>query len=160
MESKPLQSPPAPLLSEFPVKAEPTFSYVGLNFAGPLYIRNSSSNIYIQKIWICLFTCCVLRALHLELVPSLTAAALLRCLQRFIARRGTPKLIVSDNAKTFTAAVKEITSLYKNHRVFKYLSQRQLHWTFNLAKAAWWGRMFETLVESVKRCLRKTIIMK
>ena len=29
--------------------------------------------------------------------------------------------------------------------------------TFNLEKAPWWGGVFERLVKSVKRCLKKTI---
>ena len=32
-----------------------------------------------------------------------------------------------------------------------------MKWTFNLEKAPWWGGVFERLVRSVKRCLKKTI---
>ena len=32
-----------------------------------------------------------------------------------------------------------------------------MKWTFNLEKAPWWGGIFERLVRSVKRCLKKTI---
>ena len=32
-----------------------------------------------------------------------------------------------------------------------------MKWTFNLKKAPWWGGIFERLVRSVKRCLKKTI---
>ena len=32
-----------------------------------------------------------------------------------------------------------------------------MKWTFNLEKAPWWGRVFERLVKSLKRCLKKTI---
>ena len=32
-----------------------------------------------------------------------------------------------------------------------------MKWTFNLEKAPWWGGVFERLVKSVKRCLKKTI---
>ena len=32
-----------------------------------------------------------------------------------------------------------------------------IEWTFNLEKAPWWGGIFERLVKSVKRCLRKII---
>ena len=32
-----------------------------------------------------------------------------------------------------------------------------MKWTFNLEKAPWWGGIFERLVRSMKRCLKKTI---
>ena len=51
--------------------------------------------------WICLFTCQAVQAVHLELVKGLSAPLFLECLKRFIARRGKPKLIISDNAPQF-----------------------------------------------------------
>ena len=32
-----------------------------------------------------------------------------------------------------------------------------MHWDFNLEKGPWWGGIFERLVKSTKRCLRKVI---
>ena len=54
-----------------------------------------------NKVYIALFTCATSRAVHLELVPSLTAESFIKALARFKGRRGTPTLIVSDNGKTF-----------------------------------------------------------
>ena len=39
----------------------------------------------------------------------------------------------------------------------RYLADVGVQWTFNLEKAPWWGGIFERLVQSVKRCLRKII---
>ena len=38
-----------------------------------------------------------------------------------------------------------------------YLSDVGVEWKFNLEKAPWWGGVFERMVKSTKRCLRKTI---
>ena len=38
-----------------------------------------------------------------------------------------------------------------------YLSQVDVKWSFNLEKAPWWGGVFERMVRSTKRCLRKMI---
>ena len=54
-----------------------------------------------DKAYVALFTCCVTRAAHLELVEDLSACVFRRCLRRFIARYGAPALIVSDNTKAF-----------------------------------------------------------
>ena len=55
------------------------------------------------------------RALHLDLVKDLSTEEFLRCLRRFSARRGTPALIISDNAKTFKASAKTL----KNFTIVK-----------------------------------------
>ena len=39
----------------------------------------------------------------MELAKDLTAAEFRRNLEKFVARRGTPNLLVSDNAATFKA---------------------------------------------------------
>ena len=47
-----------------------------------------------DEAYIALFSCCVTRAVRLELVEDLSIATFRRCLRRFIARNGTPALIV------------------------------------------------------------------
>ena len=155
-DGMPLRTLPAPPLPTFRVNEAPPFNNSAVDFAGPLYVRNwgvSKSN----KVWICLFTCCVTRAVHLELVLDLSAVIFIRCLKRFVARRGLPRKIVSDNAKTFKATAKAIDSMLKDQDVQNYLSHVGVEWVFNLEKAPWWGGIFERLVKSTKRCLRKLI---
>ena len=89
-------------LPEFRVREAPAFANVGIDFAGPLYVKEKGGSM--SKCYIAVFSRCVTRAVHLELVPDLSTMALLNCLRRFAARRGTPQLILSDNAKTFKAA--------------------------------------------------------
>uniref|UniRef100_A0A1X7TM94 DUF5641 domain-containing protein n=1 Tax=Amphimedon queenslandica TaxID=400682 RepID=A0A1X7TM94_AMPQE len=93
---------------------------------GPDWIHQPASSV-----WVCLFTCCIARTVHLKLVWDMTAQAFNRALKRFTSRRGLPFLIVSDNRVS-------------------------IEWQFNLEKAPWWGGMFERLVGSMKR-LRKTV---
>ena len=51
-----------------------------------------------QKVWICLLTYMVTGAVHLELVQDMTTEEFLFAFKRFIAQRGTPVEIISDNA--------------------------------------------------------------
>jgi len=78
-------APPPPSPPAFRVKEEPPFAYVGVDFVGPLYVK--SLNSVQQKVWIFLNTCCVTRAINLDIVPDLTANASLRSFRRFTARR-------------------------------------------------------------------------
>ena len=154
-EGPPFQIPPPPPLPPLRIEEVPPFTHTGVDFAGPLHIRHDAAES--KKVWVCLFTCCVTRAIHLEVVPDLTTPAFLRSLKRFVARRGLPKKILSDNGKTFVAASKEIKAIVNHPDVQSYLSGLGVKWIFNLPRAPWWGGVFERLVKSVKRCLRKTI---
>ena len=61
------------------------------------------------------------------------------------ARRGIPKIILSDNDKTFIAAS---TILANKNRII---------WKFNTPRAPWQGGFFERLVKSLKVPLRVAI---
>ena len=138
-EGRSYHVPPPPPLPAFRVEEAPPFSFTGIDFAGPLYVKMDSGT---KKTWISLYTCCVTRAIHLDLVPDLSTPAFLRSFKRFVARRGFPRKIISDNGKTFKAAAKSI---------------QEVKWLFNVPKAPWWGGIFERLVGCTKRCLRKII---
>ena len=99
-EGRGFKVPPQPDLPEFRLSQKPAFTYVGVDYAGPLYIKEPNCSTT-KKVYILLFTCCSTRAVHLELATDLSADVFIRCLRRFTARRGLPEIIVSDNAKTF-----------------------------------------------------------
>ena len=103
------------------------------------------------KAYICLFTCASSRALHVELAPSLSAEAFMRCLKRFIGRRGIPSSITSDNAKTFKSAKSELGKLFKGQKVQGFVSRKGIKWNFILEMAPWWGGFYERMVQMIKR---------
>ena len=90
------RGPPPPPLPEFRVKDDPAFTYTGMDFASPLLVRNGVSGDSV-KVWICVFTCLVTRAIHLDIVCDLSTETFLRCLKHFAARRGLPRKFLSDN---------------------------------------------------------------
>ena len=152
----PYRAPPPPPLPDIRVKEEPPFSFTGVDFAGPLHVR-SFGLTNSKKVWICLFTCLVTRAVHLDVVTDLSTETFVRCLKRFSARRGIPRKFLSDNAKTFKSAARFIEAVLNEGAVQGHLSGRGVEWIFNVEKAPWWGGAFERMVQSTKRCLRKMI---
>ena len=60
-----------------------------------------------MKIWCCFFTCLTTRAVHIEVAQSLDTESCLAAVTRFIARRGYPNTIISDNGTNFVGAAKE-----------------------------------------------------
>ena len=64
---------------------------------------------------------------------------------------------MSDNGTTFTAAAKMLERMFTDSVLEQHLLSCHTRWDFNLEKAPWWGGIFERLVRSTKRCLRKVI---
>ena len=60
------------------------------------------------KAYILLYACSLTRAVYVDLVPNLEATEIIRSLKCFIAQRGRPQRIYSDNAKTFVRESKLI----------------------------------------------------
>ena len=155
LQGRPYGNPIEAPLPDFRVKDVPAFTNVGVDFAGPLYYKEQNGDL--KKCYIVIYTCCTSRALHLDLVNDLSGPVFLRSLRRLTARRGTPSLINSDNAKTFKFAAKFLDSLSKDPSVFSFLQEKRIKWKFNLERSPWWGGYFERLVGSVKSCLKKVI---
>ena len=133
-----------PSLPQSRVSNDLAFSQVGVDFAGPLYVRNIySSDTEMHKCHIALFTCASTRAIHLELTPDLCPSSFLRVLKRFVGRRGLPTQLISDNGKTFG-----------DSGVQKFAATKNISWKFNVPTASWWGAFFEICVKLVKRPLR------
>lgn len=157
-ERGPYRMPAMPPLSKQRVTQFPPFSFTGLDYLGPLFVKNGSS---VTKVWVCLFTCMAIRAVHLELVPDMTTSAFLLCLRRFVARRGVPKQILSDNAPQFKAAKTVLDVAVKqavaSSSVECYIADQGIHWQFITQLSTWMGGFYERLVGLVKRCLRKSI---
>ena len=66
-------------------------------------------------------------------------------------------MMISDNAKTFKAASKILRQLLDTPEARRYFSHLGVTWKFNLEKAPWWGGMFERMIKSAKRCLKKSV---
>ena len=147
-EGSPYSTPVSPDLPACRVSADPPFTHVGLDFAGPLYIKagRTSAEESTQKVYICLLTCASTRAIHLELTEGLNAETFLLAFRRFSSRRGLPATLVSDNARTFKSASKEIRSITRSREVFCYLTNQRTAWQFIVAKAPWWGGFWERMV--------------
>ena len=115
-QSSAYNNPKTAALPEFRAKEASPFSKVGIDFAGPLFVKDLKSKD-MHKVYIAIFSCCVTRAIHLELVDDLSAETFRRTLRRFAARRGSPCLIITANAKTFKAAAKALNKLQSHPEI-------------------------------------------
>ena len=110
------------------------FKTVGIDYIGPFHIAENSST---TKQYICLFTCFTIRALHLETTESLTTDSCVTALRTFIARRGSPQRLLSDNATYFIGAKKQLRTepLSFDTEIASYLHDQNISWKMNLPSA-------------------------
>ena len=97
-ESKAFKPLPTAPLPAFRVKTHFPFTSTGIDFFGPMFVKNiynDADGIY--KAYGVLYTCATSRAVHLDLVPDTSCLTFVRSLKRFIARYGISKLFISDN---------------------------------------------------------------
>ena len=152
--SKALSEMEAPLPSDR-LNASRAFQITGVDFAGPLYAKDCKNKLYIA-----LFTCAVVRAVHLEITPSLSTEDFLNAFRRFVSRRGVPKVVYSDNAKTFKRSAMEIDLLNRISefpRFNDFITEHKIVWKNIVERAPWWGGFWERLVRSVKNCLKLSL---
>ena len=159
-ETGPYRLPSMPPLPSCRISQSQPFTYTGLDYFGPLFIaRNGES----QKVWVCLYTCMAVRAIHLELVLDMSAYEFLLCMRRFIAQRGKPSLIISDNAAQFKLANATLHNAWNNvvsdDSVTSFLSKECIKWNYIPEFSPWMGGFYERLVGLVKRALRKSLGM-
>ncbi|XP_055932974.1 uncharacterized protein LOC129962996 [Argiope bruennichi] len=142
-------------LSDIRVEQSAPFTIIGVDFAGPLFVKDS-----INKQYILLITCAATRSVHLELVGDLTTDTFLLAFRRFISRRGLCSIVVSDNARIFKRAELEIKLIWNvlNHADVKnFYSANGINWKYIVERTAWWGGFYERMVWTVKTALRKTL---
>ncbi|XP_028156849.1 uncharacterized protein LOC114350305 isoform X2 [Ostrinia furnacalis] len=97
------QLPTARTELEFP------FLNCSVDYAGPVFIADRKGRgCKLIKSYLCIFVCLAVKAVHIELVTDLTKEAYLAALNRFVARRGKPRSILSDNGTNFVGASNDL----------------------------------------------------
>jgi len=151
---RPYPTPDPPPLVKCRLNAVHPFEVTGVDFTGALYVRSSDGE---QKVYVCLFTCAVSRAAHLEIVNDLTVECFLQAFRRFTSRRSLPKLMLSDNATTYLAAAEELQSLLSSAALSENLARRGVEWRFIPKRAPWFGGFWERMIGLTKSALKKVL---
>ncbi|XP_055543765.1 uncharacterized protein LOC129729278 [Wyeomyia smithii] len=153
-------TPRPPLMGPLPrVRLTPfirPFTFAGVDYMGPLEVRVGRC---VAKRWICLFTCLTVRAVHLELVHSLSSASCVMAFRRFVARRGAPQEVFSDNGTNFVGANRQLSEEKKKIRDIVQdcaatFTNANTQWHFNVPAAPHMGGPWERMVKSVKVAMK------
>ncbi|XP_065093526.1 uncharacterized protein LOC135714161 [Ochlerotatus camptorhynchus] len=151
-------------LSESRVNPAPPFSKVGIDYAGPFMLKLGGRSTKLYKAYVVVFVCMAVKAIHFELVSSLSTDTFIAGLQRFSSRRGLPSDIHSDNATTFVGANHELAALKElfeeqQHqlKVKEFCSVKGIRWHFIPPRSPHFGGIWEAGVKSMKYHLKRTV---
>ncbi|XP_074656689.1 uncharacterized protein LOC141909905 [Tubulanus polymorphus] len=109
---------------------KPPFSFVGLDYFGPFLVKRGRVR---EKRYGCIFTCLASRSVHLEVCHSLDTDSFISGLRRFIARRGQPEKIRSDNGTNLVGGQRELKDAINNwnqDKIQEFLLQKEKEWEF------------------------------
>ncbi|XP_055530352.1 uncharacterized protein LOC129721615 [Wyeomyia smithii] len=138
------------------------FQKVGVDFAGPIFIKQTGRKTAPVKGYICVFVCLVTKGIHLEAVENLSTEAFMSALVRFVSRRGLPEEVYSDHGTNFVGAKHELHELCELFRqqltekkIFEFCHSRQIRRRMIPPNAPHMGGLWEAGVKSTKTILRK-----
>lgn len=141
------------------------FLVTAVDFAGPFTVHHKGRGSRTTKVYLAVFVCFSSRAVHLELVESLTTDAFLDTLRRFISRRGVPHKILSDNGTNFVGANNKLKELYEV--LLSVEAKDEIHqfcrdtfgikWVFIPPRTPHFGGLHEAAVKSAKLHMMKVI---
>ena len=87
------------------------FTNTGEDYFEPFSIEILRRSV---KRWIYLITFFSVRVAHLKLVQSLGSQSCLDAVLQFLAKRGKPKTVISDNGNNFVDQANEMKAAFKN----------------------------------------------
>lgn len=155
-----------PFMADLPadrVTAARAFSGVATDFSGPYLVKSSLlRNAKAVKAYPCVFVCLGTKAVHLEVVSSLSMEAFVAAFTRFVNRRGLPTLIRSDRGTNYVSTnsyLKEVNQFLMDHEIIpkEEFKKQNIRWEFNPPASPHMGGLFEAAVKSAKSLLKREI---
>ncbi|CAK1597480.1 unnamed protein product [Parnassius mnemosyne] len=140
-----------------------TIYTVVLDYAGPFLLKDRHGHGYkTYKSYIAIFICSSTKAVHIELVTGLETHSFLSAFRRFIARRGKPRVVVSDNGTTFRGADRELRKLYdflntSSNELTTSCTEQGIVWKFVPSYSPHMNGLAEGAVKSCKYHLKRVL---
>ncbi|XP_058457587.1 uncharacterized protein LOC131434654 [Malaya genurostris] len=154
-----LAHPAPPLMADLPSMRLTAFvrpfSYTGVDYFGPMSVAVGRR---VEKRWGVLLTCLVTRAIHIEIAHSLNTDSCILALRNFMALRGTPLELSSDQGTNFIGASRELKEALRKidqNQLIKEFTTPNTKWSFNPPASPHMGGSWERLVQSVKKILNQ-----
>ncbi|XP_053686855.1 uncharacterized protein LOC128736399 [Sabethes cyaneus] len=133
------------------------FEQTGLDYCGPFLVRPLAGRGASVKVWVAVYVCFAVKAVALDIVDGLSAAACVNSLRRFVSRVGRVRIIHCDNSTSFVGAARELRDMRRQYREqFASTSwaneclQRGIEFQFIPPRAPHFGGLWEAAVKKFK----------
>ena len=150
-----------------PARVEPqyVFLHTGMDYCGPFTVRQGYTRKPVEiKVYLAIFICLATKAVHLEVVSDQKTPAFLAALDRFVARRGLPLHLYSDNGPNYTGAKNQLSSFYRflsskstQDAINGYIFTHHITWHNSPQRAPHFGGLWEAAVKSSKFHLKRIV---
>ena len=130
------------------------FKHTGVDYTGHLYVKLGDT---VTKMFLLVFTCLNIRAIHLELLPSMNCKDFLFAFVKFCNIFTIPDTIYSDNASTFLQSMGVISNSYSDNDFNDYLHKNSIKHVKIPLYSAWVGAAWERSIRTIKNSLYKVI---
>lgn len=120
---------------------DPPFTHVGLDVFGPWRVvtRRTRGGAAESKRWAFTFTCLSTRAVHREVIDSMSTSSFIKALRCFLSIRGPVKHLRSDRGTNFIGAFRELQINNDDPEIKNYLQDQGCTWTFNAPHSSHMG---------------------
>ena len=129
------------------------FTYTGLDCFGPFIVKQGRTEL---KRYGIVFTCLSIRAVQLEKLNSLETDSFLNGFWRFIARRGVPSKVWSDQGTNFTGGQAELLKAGKQlnkDKIKSFSMEKGIEWCFTPPGASHMGGIWERMIRTICKVL-------
>ena len=92
------------------MREEAPFTFCGVDMFGPFVVKNGRKEM---KRYGAVYTCLSSRAIHIEVMYSLSTIFLIMCLRGFIGQKGNVRLIKSNNGSNFIGDSAELIQAFQ-----------------------------------------------
>ncbi|XP_066928825.1 uncharacterized protein [Clytia hemisphaerica] len=140
----------------------PPFSFCGVDLFGPFLVKERRAMV---KRWGVMYTCLSSRSVHLESVFSMDTDSFILCLRRFICRRGSIRMIRSDNGTNFVGCQSELKELFRSldHSKIKSFLRDEFNadyivWERNPPYSSHFGGVWERQIRSARNVLNGILL--
>jgi len=149
------------LMADLPpdrLEAAPAFSFVGVDAFGPWDVvsRKTRGGQANKKRWAIIFTCLVIRAIHIEIVEEMSSSSFINALRRFVAIRGNVKEFRSDCGTNFVGAIQDLginAIRVEDGPVNNWLTEKGTVWKFNPPHASHFGGAWERMIGVARKII-------
>lgn len=129
-----------------------------VDYAGPVLIADRKGRgCRLIKAYLCIFVCLAVKAVHIELVTDLTKEAYKAALNRFVARRGKPESILSDNGTNFIGTCNELRKFLQDSNLVSEVAQQGIKFSFAPPYSPHFNGIAEAAVKSTKHHLKRLL---